>query len=586
MDNLFYGLSVIIAIGAAVAIVMRAIGQPLMIGHILTGVIIGPAALHVLDSPDTLKVFGTLGIALLLFIIGLGMKPKVVKEVGKPSMIVTATQMIITGTLAWFVTRALGLSHAEAFFVSIGLTINSTIVALKLLSDKREVERLHGKLTIGASLVEDVIAGIFLLFIASAHDGQWLSVSLLGDLVIKGLIIGIIMYLVSTEVLPHAKKLIANDQEVLFLFAIAWGLGSAALLAKSGFSLEVGALAAGISLAGLPYAQEIASRLRPLRDFFVIVFFIALGTELSLRGFTELIPVILAAVLIVVVLKPLIIMATLGFLGYTKRTSFKTALALTQVSEFSIILVILGQQQGLISQKIVSMLTFIALITIAISTYLVTYSDKVYANFEKYLGMFERRHTNHEQKGVMNYDFILFGYRKGGHEFVRVFKQLKKSFVVVDYDPEVIETMEHRGINYLYGDATDIELLEEAGISTAKLVVSTITDYEATSILLRFVEDKNPSCVVICEAESAEQAATLYRQGASYVILPHFIGSEKIGDFIRTSGVSKSAFHTFRNKHLKYLEEQFGVLDAAAEHERHLGHAIVQSMAALTKPKN
>ncbi len=582
MENIFSGLSLIIAIGAGISIIMRRIGQPLLIGYIITGIIVGPALFNLIKSPETLSIFGELGIALLLFIIGLGMNPKVIAEVVRPSLTVASAQIAITTIIGWLVGSAFGLSNAEAFFVGLGFGLSSTIVALKLLSDKREQGRLYGKLTIGALVVEDIVAAIAILFVASAHEGQWLAAGPLISLAFKGALIGVGMYWVSRYVLPPMRKLIASDQELLFLFAIAWGLGIAALFAKVGFSMEIGALAAGVFLASLPYAQEMAARLRPLRDFFVVVFFIALGTQLTFSQLGDSFGLIVAGTVIVVMLKPLIIMTGLGLLGYTKRTSFKTALNLTQVSEFSIIFVILGFEKGLIEQRIVVLLTIIALISIAISTYLVTFSDRLYSIVEKRLYLFERRHTRREHYPSSRYDFILFGYQKGGHEFVNVFEELKKSYVVVDYDPEVIETMEHRGINYLYGDASDIELLEEAGIGRAKLIVSTITDFETNSILLTHAESRNPEAVVICEAENPRQAAKLYRQGASYVILPHYIGSEKISAFVRKSGLKKSAFKKFRDQHLKLLEKEFGALDEAAEHDKKLGRAIVKGLASLT----
>jgi len=585
MDAVFSGLSLIIVIGAAMALIMRVIGQPLIIGHILTGILVGPALFHVLKDPTTLTVFGNMGIALLLFIIGLGMNPRIVKEVGRPSVIVGVSQVVITTIISWFVAVALGYNHREAWFIGIGLSINSTIVALKLLNDRKEQGRLYGKLTIGASLIDDVLAAIALLFVASAHNGQWLTLGPLISLSLKGLLIGVVMYWITTTLLPKIQKFIASDQEMLFLFAIGWGLGSATLLAKAGFSLEVGALAGGISLATLPYAQEIASRLRPLRDFFVIVFFIALGTQLTFTGFSSMIGTLVIATLIVVVLKPLIIMMLFGLLGYTKRTSFKTAIALSQVSEFSIILVILGVQQHLIGQHIVTLLTFIALISIAISTYLVTFGDKIYIFLEKYLALFERRHTLSDTMVIPRYELVLFGYQKGGHEFVRVFKQLKKKFVVIDYDPEVIETLEHQRIHYLYGDATDIELLQEANIDKAKLIVSTITDFETSSSLLNFLDREDSSAVVIAQADNARQASDLYKMGASYVILPHYIGGEKISAFVKKSGLSKSAFKKFRDDHLDYLEKQQAILEDSSHHS-HIGRTVVSNLTALHKAKD
>jgi Kef-type K+ transport system membrane component KefB/voltage-gated potassium channel Kch len=587
MDNVFYGLSAIIVIATAVALFMRSIGQPLLIGHILTGIIVGPVALGILDNPDTLSVFGSMGITLLLFIIGLGLRPTVVKEVGKASVVTALTEILAATFLGWVILQALGLSSREALFVGFGLGVNSTIVALKLLGDKKELSRLYGKITIGTSLVEDIIAAIALLFLASTHDDQLFAIGPLIGLIIKGALAGISMYIVAKEVLPRLQKLFTGDQELLFLTAIAIGLGSAALFDKVGLSMEVGALAAGVMLATKPYAQEIASRLRPLRDFFVIVFFIALGTELTFDKFGELFWPFVFGTLIVVIVKPIAIMASLGFLGYTKRTSFMAAATLSQVSEFSIIFIILANQKELISHDMVSLLTFIALVSIAISTYLVTYSDKVYAVIEKHLNLFERKKTDGETIKTERNDLVLFGYQRGGHEFVNLFKKMKRPYVVIDYDPEVIDTIEQRKINYLYGDATDVELLEEAGVANAQLVVSTIPDFEVNLFLLKFLSDKNRRVIAIVHTDDPTEAAKLYEAGASYVILPHYIGSERVSEFIKKSGLKKSAFRKQRIHHLDYLEKHYGALDKLTEiKEKRLGHTIMQGVAALTKNKD
>ena len=337
MDTVFTGLSLIIVIGAAVALIMRLIGQPLIIGHIITGIIVGPAILHVAKSPDTLAIFSDLGLALLLFIIGLGLNPRVVKEVSRTATMVGVIQVGIITALGWAAGSALGFTSTESAFLGASLAISSTVIILKILSDKNEQARLYGKIAISVSLVQDIIA-IALVVITSAGGSTSLVLGPVVTLALKGLLIGLAIYIISSRVLPKFHKLISQSQEFFFLFAIAWGLGSAALFSKAGLSLEIGALLAGICLAPQAYAQEITARLRPLRDFFLIVFFITLGAQLNFSHAWSLLPIIIVASVIVIVAKPLVAMAIMGFLGYTKRTSFKTAVALAQVSEFSIVL--------------------------------------------------------------------------------------------------------------------------------------------------------------------------------------------------------------------------------------------------------
>lgn len=557
MNSIFAELSVVIAIAAGMALVMRLIRQPLIIGHILTGVIVGPSMLHLVKSEDTIDIFASIGIALLLFIIGLGLNPKVIKEVGKVAGITGVLQVGLTALLGWAGGVLLGLSRLEALFLGTALSFSSTIIILKLLSDKKEQSRLYGKITIGILLVQDVLAMIALLFVTAESGGHGVSLSQLGYLFARGAFIALPLLVIGNVILPRMHKLIAGSQEMLFLFAVGWGFGSAALFEASGFSLEIGALIAGVALASLPYTQEISARLRPLRDFFIVVFFITLGTRLTFSSIGSHLSLILFSIAVVVLFKPLIVLTFMGILGYTKRTSFKAALTTAQISEFSLVLVILGSRHHLVPDNLVSVMTIVALVTIAASTYMILYSDKLFNVFEKHLSLFERSRKHFERDVKQHYDLVLFGYKKGGHEFLKVFKALKKPYVVIDYDPDVADGLEHNKIDYIYGDANDIELLEEAGVDKAKLIVSTISNPEVNIFLIKLLEDINPRSVFICHAESVKEATELYELGASYVMLPHYIGSEKIGAFIKKSGFKKSKFREYRKRHLAYLHELY-----------------------------
>jgi Kef-type K+ transport system membrane component KefB/voltage-gated potassium channel Kch len=581
MENVFSGLSLIIVIGAAIALIMRLVGQPLIIGHILTGVIVGPAVLHVAKAPGTLALFSDLGIALLLFIIGLGLNPRVIKEVGKTASYVGVTQVAIVTFLGFMVARAFGLGNTASLILGASLAFSSTIIILKLISDKKEQGRLYGKIAVSVSLVQDILA-IALVVITSAGSNNSIAIGPLFTLLVKALVLGGAIYILSMKVLPKFHHLIAENQEFLFLFAIAWGLGSAALFQKIGLSTEIGALLAGICLAPLPSAQEIGARLRPLRDFFLIVFFIALGSNLTLSSIGSNLGLIIAGVFIAAIIKPLVAMGVLGFMGYTKRTSFKASIALAQVSEFSIVLILIALSKGLINRDVVSAIVFMTLLSIAASTYMIIFSDRLFNRFEKYLGVFERRKARVELHPESNYELVLFGYQRGGHEFINLFKKLKKKYVVVDYDPEVIDVIEERKLNYLYGDATDVELLEEAGVERAKLVVSTIPDHQTNMILLNYLKSKNQRAISVIHADDPYEAAKLYEAGASYVILPHYIGSEKVSEFIAKSGLAKSAFRKQRIRHLGYLEKHYGALEKLSDmNEKKLGRALVHRVATL-----
>jgi len=562
--SIFSELSLIIAVAVAMSLFMRLIHQPLIIGHMLTGLIVGPSLLHLVQSPETIQVFSDFGIALLLLIVGLGLNPRVIKEVGKIAALIAFVKVVTTTSVGFLVSRLFGFGVVPSFFIGIAISFSSTIIILKLLSDKKEQTRLYGKISIGFLLVEDLLATILLVFVSASGNGG-VSVQDFAQLLLKSMgLIGIII-LVRILVINKMGNIIAKSQEFLFLFAIGWALGIAALFQRAGFSLEIGALVAGVTLASLPYAQEVASKLRILRDFFIVLFFIGLGSHFEIHNVYNLLPKAIVLSLIVLIANPLIVMTVMGVGGYTKKTSFKTGLTGAQISEFSLIMLLLANSTGLISQEVVSLVTLVALITIAASTYLIIYSDLLFSFFEKYLGIFERKKIKEEREHRHNYELVLIGYQKGGQEFLKLFKQLKKRYVVVDYDPGVIDLLEQKEAEYLYGDVTDPEMLEELNLEHSRLIISTITDLNTNNQLAEWLESHNPHAVFIATADSSEEASKLYEKGVSYVILPHYIGSEKIGSFIRRNGFNKTEFKKYREKHLAYLQTHYDDFSEATE---------------------
>jgi Kef-type K+ transport system membrane component KefB len=554
--HLFTQISIIIAIAAGISAIMRLLKQPLIIGYILTGVLVGPI-LGVVNDTETLEAFSKIGIALLLFIVGLGLNPKVIKELGKTSFIVGTIQVVgstIAGTLLML---AFGQPLQTAFLVGVAISFSSTIVGLKLLSDKREQTRLYGKLAIGILLVQDLLATIALLAISTQTEGfSFLDVALL---LAKGALLGTAIFLVSNKLLPKIRKFVSSSTEFLFLFAIAWGFGVGALFESAGFSLEIGALVAGVSLASQNYAQEITSRLRPVRDFFIVIFFIFLGSNVSLESFGADLPLALALSLLVLVLMPTLVAVPLGFLGHTKRNSFKTGILMAQVSEFSLIFIILASNLNLVNDDAVSLVTILALFTIAASSYMINYDDTLFNFLQKRFKLFEGGRQDKTKEVVKKFDIIQFGYTKGGADLVRTFMKLpgRHRLLVVDYNPDVIESLERRRLHYMYGDASDVELLEEVGVRNAKIVVSTIGHFPTTKFLIEYLEKVNSDSVVIVQADTTEEAAELYGLGASYVMVPHFVGTERLSSFIGRHGFKKKEFEKHKERHLAQLHTKY-----------------------------
>ena len=548
-SSIFLQLSAVLAVAAGVSIVMRLLRQPLVVGYILTGVLVGPAALNLIHNHEAFDSFSEIGIMLLLFIVGLGLNIGVIKATGKPVALVFLLNALVMVLFGFCAAELMHLTTAEAIIAGLGLFFSSTIVIVKSLVDKRAQHRLYGQIAIGVILLDDVLATFALLFVATAKTGGT-SLGEVGILLAKGGGLALLLIAVGGYIMPHVARFFARSQEMLFGFALAWAFGVASLFHLAGFSAEVGALLAGVSLASLAYASEISTRLKPLRDFFLLLFFVTLGEKLNLSNIQNALVPALVFSAIAITIKPLSTQIGMGILRYTKQTGFKAAIHLSNISEFSVILAVLAHKNGIVSSELIDIMTLTALITIAVSTYLMHYDDALYKRFQHFLGIFERRDIRPDAAKAPAYKLFLFGYHKGGHEFINTFRDMRKKYIVVDYDPEVIETLERQHISHVYGDATDYELLEELGVGKAEMVVSILPGHTTNRELLKYYLKHNPDGIFICHATGYDNAAELYEHGASYVILPHFIGSEKMNAFIRAHGNDKVAFETYRKRHI------------------------------------
>jgi Kef-type K+ transport system membrane component KefB len=554
----FVELSVVIVIAAVVAMVLRQLRQPLILSYIISGIIVGPSFLNLIAANETFDTFSSVGIALLLFIIGLGLNIGVIGKLGKTVFLTAGVVLTLVGGVGTIVAHLFDFSVFQAGIIGLSLFFSSTIIIVKFLSDKKEQNRLHGQIAIGVILIDDIIATLALLFVAAGNGGSF-GLHALGELILSGSLLTGGLIIASTWLLPWLARSLANSQEMLFLFAIAWGFGVASVFDWAGFSIEIGALFAGVSLAALPYTQEIEARLKPLRDFFVVIFFIVMGASLAVDKLSSAIVPALALSAVVILLKPLAIISTLGSLGYAKRVSFKAGINLSQISEFSIILVVLATANGRLPANASAIITLVALITIATSSYLIQYDNKLFEIFDRIHfpllnKLFSRETEAREHRQIVKYPYLLFGYHRGGHEFVKTFKRMKKRFLVVDYDPDVIDHLTRKHIACQYGDATDLELLEEVGAQNAKLVVSTIVDFETNQQLIRHLNLYNPDILVICNANSYDEALQLYELGCSYVMIPHYSGSERLGRLLEKNGAEHKHFDKYRAKHLRELE--------------------------------
>jgi Kef-type K+ transport system membrane component KefB/Trk K+ transport system NAD-binding subunit len=553
--SLFIELSLIIIFTALISALMRILKQPIVIGYILTGIILGPQVLNIYKSPDILSVFSEMGIAILLFIVGLHLSPNEAKSLGKPALIMGLLQVGLTSFLGFLTAFVLGFSTVASMYIGVGVSFSSTIIVLKLLADKKDLEKLYGRISIGILLFQDIVAAFCFIFTSTVVNGHISYVHLFYVLG-KFLLLTIFIILVSVLILPKLSNFFAKSQEYLFIFSLAWGLGLASLFSYVGLSIEIGALIAGVALSVTTYSPEISSRLRPLRDFFVVMFFISLGAGVTLKNFNNIVFPLFALLIFVIVIKPFIMFLLMMLFRYNKKTGFFGGISLGQISEFSMILGVVGLRLGHISESVVSMLTLLGVLSIAISSYLVMYMDKLYPFFSPFIGIFQRKGSLKERSIVSYYDVVLFGCNRVGYDFIKTYKKLGPSFLAVDFDPDVIRELEKSGVNCEYGDAEDTEYLEDINIQSTKLVVSTIPDFESNLFLLSKIRETNKNSVVILLSYNIDDAIKLYEEGATYVILPHFISGEIAASFAEEAGFDISKLDGKRKEHIKYLKER------------------------------
>lgn len=551
--NVFAEIGILVVIATLIAFFMRVLRQPLIIGHIITGILVGQFALGIFQNVETLELFSELGISFLLFSVGLSLNPKMLRDYGKASFITGIGQVLLTGGAGVGISMLLGFEWVTSLYVGVALSFSSTVIVLKLLSDKGDLDKLYVKLSIGSLLLQDLIAIVLLFAIPFMTGAQGDGVELVKTL---GLAIGIgvLVFLVAHHLISRLHKYLTRSQELLFLFANAWGMGIAALFASIGLSLEGGALIAGVALSTLPSRHEISARLAPLRDFFIVAFFILLGTRMVINDFGSIIIPAIILSLFVLIINPLLQLILMGFLGYKKKTSFQTGMMAAQISEFSLILVALGVSLGQVMPQVLSMVTLVGLITIFISSYLILYSDTLYKYLAKYLQIFERKGAKEHMIHTKSYSVFLIGANRIGHEFIRHFKDEKKSFMVIEHDPEVIGELTHEKIDHIYGDAHDPELLEELKMHEAELIVSTVPDLDTNLVILSNVKREGQGPIVMMVAHRVSNALKLYEAGADYVILPHFLGGSYAASLVNKFTRDARELKSIRGEHIEYLK--------------------------------
>lgn len=552
VQGVLLSISLIIAIAAAFTIIARFIKQPPIIAYLFAGIIVGPLFFNLMssDASNTLYLFAHIGVAFLLFIVGLSLDLRVLKEVGKVSIFAGVLEVVLTASGVIAIAIGLGFSSIIAIYLGVALAFSSTVVVVKILSDKKELDTLHGRLALGILIVEDFIATIALMAVPMIKSGSGYLPILRGMGI--AIVIIIAIFLFTAFVLNRFLNYLARSQEALFLFGIAWVLMISTLFDALGFSIEIGALIAGMSLASSKYSLDLGGKMKPLRDFFVVLFFVFFGSQLTgpISGVMIKQAVIFSAFIFLG--KPIIVMSVLRIFGYKRRTNFFAGASLAQISEFSLILILVGYNMGVISSQILSLVIMISVITICFSSYSIHYSGWIFGKISRVLRIFEKEGylKNKEEK---TFDVLLLGYHRIGYKILQTLKDMKISFAVVDYNPKVILNLSKHGINAIYGDAGDREFMNEIGMDKAKLIISTIPDESANISIKEKLRDLGSKATFIATTEQPRNALSLYDEGIDYVLVPHHLGGDYAANMIKKFLLNKDKYREEGKKHVKEL---------------------------------
>ncbi len=570
VEGIFFDIGIIIILATVLGFSLKLLKQPLIPAYVLAGVLLGPYGLSMITNPHVIETLSEMGIAFLLFVVGIEMDFKRLKSIGLIATIGGTIQILILSSMGWLIGIFLGLGPIEAIYCGLIVSFSSTMVVIKLLSDKNELDTLHGRIIIGFLLMEDIFAILALLIISNmsqvASSGIITVVALL---LIKILIILLFSFLVAKFIFPPLFKLAAESQEILFLLAITTCFVFAFLSSLIGLSIAIGAFIAGLSVANLPYNYEIMGKIKALLIFFTTIFFAALGMKLQFISFSMILIPLVIFIAFISLIKPLITSFICSFFGYKRRTSLLASITLAQTSEFSLIIVALGVSPAigqLVPGSIIpSLAILLAIITMVITSYTIKFDEQIYEKIKNVFHYLDKIGTGNMEvdlsKHSKNHDVILIGHDRIGYTILNTLQKQKKKIIVVDYNPETVKQLISNGINCIYGDISDTDVLDRLNVSKAKLIISTVNELHDNMTILKYARKLHSSATTIMTALKVEDALQMYAQGADYVVLPHFLGGHHVSLMLEEEALDINSMLKKKLTHIKELE-----------HRKHMGH--------------
>jgi len=548
MNNIFTQLAVILTLSSFLGFVVFRFKLPLLIAYLLSGLILAAFLSLDVSKSYALSFLPDIGIAFVLFLVGMELDLRELRNFGKQIIICGLLQIIISATLGTFIAQTFGFGLKESMLLGVGLAFSSTIVAVKLLMEKKELTALQGKLSVGILLLEDLLAVLILLVLTSSASflnlGQSGALPFL-SLLLKVGILTTFAIVLSKKVLPKIFEAVSDSGELLFLTALAWCFGFITFSVLLGFSTLIGAFLAGVALASSPYHFQIQGKIKPMRDFFVSLFFVYLGSKVNFADLFSVYPLVIVFTAYSVLIKPLIFLVLLGMFGFRKHTMFKTAINMSQISEFSMIIILIGLQLGISSSIGLSAIAFSTVLSFIISSLMISRSEKIYKYVSYFVSFFERRNKRlweaQELSGLTDHVVVVGSHRIGG-EIVKFLKKEKIPMLVLEFNPRQIELLLSMQIPVIFGDMADPEILDLLKLDKAKMVISTARDINDNKLLIEEVRERRPGIPIIVRTETIREAKVLYKCGADYVLIPDILAGDLLLQTIKDHLSDKDYF--------------------------------------------
>ena len=442
-ETLLRSLGILVVTAALFALLARVVKMPAIVAYLLAGLVLGPVT-KLIKVTDALAQISEAGIALLLFVIGLELSFTKVRDVGKVAVVAGLGQVVFTALGGFAFCWGLGFKAMDAAFLSTALTFSSTVVVVKLpLDEKKELDSLYGRIALGILLVQDVVVILLLAFLVGLGSRAELSLGAVSRGL--GLALGGIATLLAAVLLaaryalPRPFVWAARSPEMLFIWSLCWCFLIALAAQALHLSLEIGAFLAGISLAQLPYNQELRRRVHPLMNFFIAVFLVSLGIKMEMHAALAHWHAVALLSLFVLIGDPLITLWIMARLGYGERTSFLSSVSLAQISEFSFILVALGVRAGLVEPKILFITALVGVPTIAISACMILYNHPLYRLVRKlgFLRIFGAAPIDDEPRmsPARRGHIIVVGMNTLGRVLVQLLSEAGEQVLAIDTDP-------------------------------------------------------------------------------------------------------------------------------------------------------